>query len=190
MGKHIKKTTDLSGERILLSSPEPTLFQYNDYQYKITPLNMQQRIKWGAISKDRAIKEDEYFKSHGHSNIYHEQKELLNLTWDDKIPTKEEIAKQYIEAVMALEGDNKEEYEKLSTIISKGQEYSYSSVDLSAIISILEQVVEVVDRDGYSGKINHSYIDYWVSKDELKSLCSWVDEVSTLTDNEVLGLEF
>ena len=91
---------------------------------------------------------------------------------------------------MALEGDDKEKYEELSTIIEKGKEYSYSRINIDSLCTLITEVVEVVDRDGYSGKINNSYIDYWVTKEELEALCGWIDEVSTLTDREVLGLRF
>jgi hypothetical protein len=186
--RNIKGTTDMAGERYLLSAPEPTLFEYKSYKYSVTPLNMRQKRKWVNLSKARDRYEKEYFKSKGEDNPYLKNAELLAIDYGDTIPNSTERATAYFEAVAKLDDDGKKEFTRLNNLFSEAKDYAFDNIDNNVLNSLICEVVTVIDRDEYTGSINSEYIDNWISIDELSALCGWIDEVSTLTDLEVLGL--
>ena len=181
----IKKVDELKG-RDLFSAPEVEVFGYGDYCYKIMPMTMMQRRKWAKIVKEKESLTLKYMAEKEYGNLYQELQSLISVDYKGEIDTDkrfelwcEEFDKQDISI--------KERYFEMDQQLAECREYAFSEIDFINVFDIINEVV-TVDRDGYSGMSNE-YLQYHCTYEEFVFICSKIEDVSTLSPLEVLGLK-
>ncbi len=174
--KHLKDKPNSEGERFLLSAPEPQEFGYGEYKYSVKPLNMTQRRVWSKLSQERYSLEAKWWKEQEIDNPYIEAGMVLDSV-DEGVLIKDMDEEKQLEYLVCLEN------------IDRGRIHAFGEIDIQKIFDLIVANITVVDRDGYTGNINSEYLQYQCTWEEIVFLSSKIDEVSTLSPAEVLGLK-
>ena len=181
----IKKDYNLEG-RDLFSAPEAQTFEYGDYSYKIMPMTMMQRRKWSKIVKDKERFTLKYMADNEYGNLYKELQNLFEVDYKNELDPVKRF-EQWCKSFDTQSEDIKKRYFEMDAQLAECREYAFGEIDLNQIFDMIEQVV-TVDRDDYSGMCR-SYLQYHCTYEEIVFICDKIEEVSTLSPLEVLGLK-
>ncbi len=175
--KDLKEKPNLKGERYLLSSPTAELFEYGDYKYSVMPMNMMQKRKWKQLSIERYSLEKKWWNKVGIKSPYETASDVISNV-DKDVLIKDLEESQQLEYLTSIEN------------IDRGRTYAFEQMDLDEIFNIITQLVSVVGREDLKDdKINTDYLMYHCEWNEIVFLSQKIDDVSTLTPAEVLGLK-
>jgi len=192
MSKKLKEKPNLDGDRVSFKDLEPQDFSYGKYSYRVTPLGMRERIRWGRLSTKRAKLENDYYLSAGEAvNPFIAYAALVASKSKEGDSFKGE-EDEWQELVARLDSDENREYERLVSVAREGQAValeSFAETEWDELYNTICSKVQIVAVDGVAD-INRSYLEFYLDDvNELLFIWRCIDNASTLSKAEVLGLK-
>ena len=191
--EEVKDKPSLEGGRSLFTVAEAEKFIEMGFIFLVKPLKMIARSKWTKLSGIRYSKEKEFWEKEGlgDTNPYLKNATLVDVKYGGELdPEKMNVIWGKAVDEMAKDKEKLEEYFKMNDVITRGRKYSFGEFSNENWYSIFDIVAEhcSVVENGKELQLTRDAIENNLSYEQLVYLCGKIDEVSTLSISEVLGL--
>ena len=191
--EEVKEKPSLKGGRSLFTTPQAEKCEIDGLVFLVSPLKMIARSRWSGLSRVRYAKEQEFWTLEDSANkdLYTKRSKLVNVQYKGEIdPEKKNLIWSKAFDKMAENEESIREFLEISNTLENGRKYAFSEFtddNWYLVFDTLADHCKVIE-DGKELQLTREVIENRISYEQLVFLCGKIDEVSTLSLAEVLGL--